>query len=108
MELSTNYLSQEDFLYDWDQWKNTLNRATKTTDKIGMPDESMEIVSAKVSEFLSERLYLESKEEALIKGLWSVANPDERKILVELLFRIMDQGAYDFKDQEPDEPYGGY
>ena len=108
MEQNTNCLSQEDFLYDWDQWRNTVYQATKTMEKIGLSDKSTEIASAKVSGFLSGRLYVDSGEEALIEDLWSVATPDERKTLGGLLFKIMDKSTRDFRNQEPDEPYGGY
>jgi hypothetical protein len=87
MEQSTKYLSQGDFLYDWEQWKNTIDQATKTTGQIGIP-----LIS----------------EETLIRDLWSVATPDERKTLAELLFKLMDKNALESRNQESDEPYGGY
>jgi hypothetical protein len=51
-----------------------------------------EIAAVKVGDFLSKRLCVESKEEALIKEFWEVATPDERKTLGKLLFKIMDKG----------------
>jgi hypothetical protein len=50
------------------------------------------LASVKVGDFLSKRLCAESKEEALIKELWDAGNPDDRKTLGKLLFKIMDKG----------------
>jgi hypothetical protein len=92
MEQGTTCLNGGDFLKDWEQWKKTVNDAIKTARKIGMPDKLIEIASVKVGDFLVKRICAESKEEALIKELWEVATPDERKTLGKLLFKIMDKG----------------
>ena len=92
MGQGTICLSGGDFIKDWDQWKKTVNEAIKTARKVGMPDKLIEIAAVKVGDFLSKRLCVESKEEALIKDLWDVATPDERKTLGKLLFKIMDKG----------------
>jgi hypothetical protein len=92
MEQGTTCLSGGDFIKDWDQWKKTVNEAIKTARKVGLPDKLIELASVKVGDFLSKRLCAESKEEALIKELWDAGNPDERKTLGKLLFKIMDKG----------------
>jgi hypothetical protein len=92
MEQGTTCLSGGDFIKDWDQWKKTVNEAIKTARKVGLPDKLIELASVKVGDFLSKRLCAESKEEALIKELWDAGNPDDRKTLGKLLFKIMDRG----------------
>jgi hypothetical protein len=92
MEQGTTCLSGGDFIKDWDQWKKTVNEAIKTARKVGLPDKLIELASVKVGDFLSKRLCAESKEEALIKELWDAGNPDDRKTLGKLLFKIMDKG----------------
>jgi hypothetical protein len=108
MEKGTTCLSGGDFVNDWDQWKKTVGQVIKTARKIGMPDKLIEIASVKVGDFLTERLCAESKEEALIKDLWSVATPQERKTLGKLLFKIMDKSTTEYSEKELDEPYAGY
>jgi hypothetical protein len=108
MKLNTSCLSQADFDFDWDQWISIVDQATKTTEKIGFPDKTLEIDSAKVNGFITDRLLVESHEKSLIKDLWTIATPGERKIMGELLFKIMDESAQDVRKQSPDEPYGGY
>ncbi len=92
MEEGTTCLSGGDFVKNWDQWKKTLNEAIKTAKKVGLPDKIIELASVKVGDFLAERICAESKEEALLKELWDAANPDERKTLGKLLFKIMAKG----------------
>jgi hypothetical protein len=92
MEEGTTCLSGGDFIKDWNQWKKTVNEVIRTARKVGMPDRLIEIASVKVGDFLTKRLCVESPEEALIKDLWNVATPDERKTLGKLLFKIMEKG----------------
>jgi hypothetical protein len=91
MAEETTCLHGGDFINDWDQWKKILAEAIKNARKIGMPDKVIELASVKVGDFLTKRLCVESKEEALIKDLWDVGTPDERKVLGKLLFKIMDK-----------------
>ena len=91
MEEGAKCLSGGDFLKDWEQWKKTVGEAIKTARKLGMPDKLIEVASVKVGDFLTKRICAESHEEALIKDLWEAANPEERKTLGKLLFKIMDK-----------------
>jgi hypothetical protein len=108
MEKDAVCLSGGDFVNDWEKWKETVGEVIKTARKIGMPDKVMEIASVKVGDFLAKRLCAESKEEVLIKDLWSAATPQERKTLGKLLFKIMDKSPKVYSKKELDEPYGGY
>ncbi|MFC1902168.1 DUF3243 family protein [Chloroflexota bacterium] len=91
MEEGAKCLSGGDFLKDWEQWKRTVGEAIKTAKKLGMPDKLIEVASVKVGDFLTKRVCAESPEEALIKDLWEVADPEERKILGKLLFKVMEK-----------------
>ncbi len=108
MDQGTTCLKGGDFVKDWDQWKLTVGEAIKLARKIGTPDKLIELASVKVGDFLSTRLCAESKEEALIRDLWVVASPEERKVLGKLLFKIMDNSSKKYTKQELEEPYAGY
>jgi hypothetical protein len=105
MNNNATYLRDADFINDWDQWKNTVEITLKAARKIGMPDKLIEIPSVKAGNFLSNMSYLESKEDALIKDLWEVATPQERKTLGKLLFEVIDKYP---NIQGRSEPYAGY
>jgi hypothetical protein len=91
MEENTTCLSGGDFLKDWNQWRNTVYQAIQTARKLGMPDQLIMVASTKVGDFLSTRLCAATPEEALIKELWDVAEPNDRKVLGKLLFKIMEK-----------------
>jgi hypothetical protein len=91
MQEETTCLKGGDFIKDWDQWRKTVGEAIRTARKLGMPDRMIEVASVKIGDFLSKRLCVESKEEALIKELWDAADANERKTLGKLLFKIMDK-----------------
>jgi hypothetical protein len=105
MDQGTTCLSGGDFINDWYQWKKTVGQAIRTARKIGMPDKLIEIASVKVGDFLTERLCVQSKEEALIKDLWRVATPQERKTLGKLLFKIMDDSPKEYAKEKLEAPY---
>ncbi len=91
MEEKTTCLSGGDFMKDWNQWRKTVNEAIQTARKLGMPDQLIMVASTKVGDFLSTRLCASTPEEALIKELWDVAEPNDRKVLGKLLFKIMEK-----------------
>jgi hypothetical protein len=91
METGTTCLSGGDFIKNWNQWKKTVSEAIKMAKKLGMPDKMIEIASVKVGDFLTTRLCTESPEEGLIKELWEVATPEERKVMGKLLLKIMEK-----------------
>jgi hypothetical protein len=91
MEEKTTCLSGGDFMKDWNQWRKTVNEAIHTARKLGMPDQLIMVASTKVGDFLSTRLCPATPEEALIKELWDVAEPNDRKVLGKLLFKIMEK-----------------
>jgi hypothetical protein len=97
-------LSELGFFNGWGQWKNTVNQANKMTQKMGMS----EVAFVRVRAFFAEKLCAKSIEEILLKDLWMVATPQERKTLGELLFRVMDKSTDESNSQELNEPYGGY
>lgn len=89
MEEKITCLSGGDFLKDWNQWRQTVYEAIQTARKLGMPDQLITVASTKVGDFLSTRLCAATPEETLIKELWDAAEPNERKVLGKLLFKVM-------------------
>ena len=106
MKTITNCLSLGDLVVDWDHWISIVDQATKTDEKIRFASKTMEIDSAIVNKFLTER-FVEEQEESLVKDLWNAASPDERKIIGKLLFKVIDNSAHNVR-KKAEEPYGGY
>ncbi len=78
-----------DFTKDWGTWRETLQEGIATARGIGIPDEDIKDMAVRLGDFLAEKVCPATKEEELIKELWTVATPDERKVLANVIFRML-------------------
>ncbi|TFG93078.1 MAG: DUF3243 family protein [Syntrophobacterales bacterium] len=83
-------LDTMDFVKDWDTWRNTLHEAIQDARKFGVSDSVIKDVSVKVGQFLSDKVCAATKEEALLKEMWDIATPEERKVLATLMFKMFE------------------
>lgn len=79
-----------DFMKDWGQWRSTLKDAIQQGRKLGLSDDTIKSLSVNVGEFLANKVCPATKEEELLKEMWDVASPDERKMLASIIFRMME------------------
>jgi sulfur relay (sulfurtransferase) DsrC/TusE family protein len=87
----TKCLNAMDFVKDWKDWRSTLKDAIKRGRSMGLSDAVIQRLSVKVGDFLAEKVCPATKEEELIKEMWDIASPDERKTLAALIFKMADQ-----------------
>ena len=78
-----------DFVGDWNQWRNTLKQGIQQARKLGVSEETIQNMAAKVGDFLVAKVCPATKEEELLKDLWNVGTPDERKVLATLIFKLV-------------------
>jgi hypothetical protein len=78
-----------DFTKDWGTWRETLQEGIATARGIGIPDEEIKDMAVRLGDFLAEKVCPATKEEELIKELWTVATPEERKVLANVIFRML-------------------
>jgi hypothetical protein len=78
-----------DFMKDWQTWRETLHEAIQEGRKYGMSDEEIKEWAVEVGDFLAENVCAGTKEEALLKDLWDIAAPDERRTLATLMFKLV-------------------
>ena len=79
-----------DYAQGWDQWKTKFKDAVKTGRKFGLSDETIKSMSTKIGDYLATRLCAKTKEEELMKEMWTVATPEERKVLSGVVFKMID------------------
>ncbi len=82
-------VSAMDFVKDWDAWRNTLKEAIGEARKFGVSDEVIRDLGAKVGDFLATKVCPATKEEELLKAMWDVATPEERKTIATLIFKMV-------------------
>jgi hypothetical protein len=79
-----------DFVKDWETWRGTLHEGISEARKFGVSDEIMREMATKIGNFLAEKVCPATKEEELLKEMWDVATPDERKTLAGLVIKMVE------------------
>ena len=82
-------VSAMDFMKDWNQWKSTLKEAIDQGRKFGLSDDTIKSLSASVGDFLATRVCPATTEEELLRDMWEVATPEERRTLATLIFKMV-------------------
>lgn len=78
-----------DFTKDWTTWMETLRDGIVTAQSIGISDEEIKDMAVRLGDFLAEKVCPATKEEELVKEVWTTATPDERKVLASIFFRML-------------------
>jgi len=91
MEESLKCLNAMDFVKDWSYWRENLKDAIERGREFGLSDDMIKKLSVKMGDFLAKRVCPATPEEQLMKEMWDVANPDERKVLATMMFKIVEK-----------------
>lgn len=91
MEETQKCINAMDFVKDWASWRGHLQDAIKRGRDFGMSDEMIQNLSVKVGDFLAKKICPATPEEQLMKEMWQVATPDERKTLATLMFKLVER-----------------
>lgn len=78
-----------DFVKDWDTWRHTLKDAIGEARKFGVSDEVIKDLAVKIGDFLAEKVCPATKEEQLLKEMWDIGTPEERKTMATLMFKML-------------------
>jgi sulfur relay (sulfurtransferase) DsrC/TusE family protein len=82
-------LDSMDFVKDWQTWRETLHEAIAGAKKFGVSDDVVKDMSVKVGDFLAEKVCPATKEEQLLKEMWDVATPEERRTIAALMLKLV-------------------
>ena len=85
----TKCLDSMDFVKDWQTWRETLHEGIAGAKKFGLSDDVIRDMSVKVGDFLAEKVCPATKEEQLLKEMWDVATPEERRTIAALLLKLV-------------------
>jgi len=80
-----------DFMKDWNTWRTTIRGAISQARNLGIPDEQIRKMYEAFADFLAQKICPATPEEALLKEMWNKANPEERKALTGILFKMMEK-----------------
>jgi len=73
----------------WDTWKRTLGQAVEFAEELGIGREQITSIAQQVGDLLAQSVTPANPEQKAVKELWEVANIDERKILADLMTRLV-------------------
>jgi hypothetical protein len=73
---------------DWEVWRNNLRRAVNVGKAVGMSEDEIEDLATQIGDFLAEKVCPATPEEELLKEMWNVAEPEERKVIAGLMVKM--------------------
>lgn len=80
-------IASMDFVNDWKTWRETLSDNISRARSLGVSEEIIKSMAVKVGNYLSENVCPGTKEEQVLKDLWDVGTPEERKCLASMIFK---------------------
>ncbi len=80
-----------DFMRDWDAWRSTIRDAISQARNLGLSEEAIQLTGQALADFLAEKVCPATPEEKILKEMWNVATPQERKDLARILFRMIEK-----------------
>ncbi|UCF58766.1 MAG: DUF3243 family protein [Candidatus Bathyarchaeota archaeon] len=80
-----------DFMKDWNTWRSTIREAISQARNLGLSDETIQELSEAFANFLSEKVCPATPEEELLKEMWDISNPEERKVLTQIFFKMIEK-----------------
>jgi len=81
-------INMMEYVGDWNEWRKNLRRAVSVGKKAGMSDDEIEGLATQIGDFLAEKVCPATPEEELLKEMWGVASPDERRMLAGLMVKM--------------------
>ena len=73
----------------WDTWKQTLGQAVEFAEELGIAREQVASMAQQVGDLLAQNVPPANPEQKAVKELWEVATANERKILADLMTRLV-------------------
>ncbi len=81
-------INMMEYVGDWAEWRKNLRRAVGVGKKVGMSEDEIEALATQIGDFLAEKVCPATPEEELLKEMWHVATPEERRIIAGLMVKM--------------------
>jgi hypothetical protein len=77
-----------EYVADWEKWRKNLRRAVTVGKQVGMSDQEIEALATQIGDFLAEKVCPATPEEELLKEMWNIGEPEERKVIARLMIKM--------------------
>ncbi|WP_202708331.1 DUF3243 family protein [Sporosalibacterium faouarense] len=74
---------------EWNKWKESVGKAVKLGESIGLSEDTIENIGEKVGTFLSATTDPENREHRLLQELWKVGDDTDRKSLSKMIVKMV-------------------
>ncbi len=78
-----------DWVNDWPTWRDNVKERIAVAHKFGVPDETVRAIATRVGDLLAKKASPTTQEEKLLREMWNVATPDERKTITTLILKMV-------------------
>lgn len=75
---------------DWDKWKNSISKAVKLGQTVGLSEDTIENLGQKIGSFLSATTDPENREQRLLQELWRSGDDHDRKTLSKMIVKMVE------------------
>jgi hypothetical protein len=82
-------LKNVDTLKNWDKWKATIGTAVNIGEKLGMSENTIDNIGAKVGDLLNANVDPENREQRVLQELWRSGDDSDRKVLTKMLVNMV-------------------
>lgn len=89
----TKSLNAFDCVSNWETWRTNVKERIAVAHRFGVPDETIKTIAVKVGDFLAEKVCPATKEEELLKEMWSGGTADERKTMTTLILKWFNRSS---------------
>ncbi|HWO78025.1 MAG TPA: DUF3243 domain-containing protein [Bacillus sp. (in: firmicutes)] len=76
-------------LENWDQWKNFLGDRLNHAKQEGMDNNVISDLAYEIGEYLAKQVDPKNEQERVLADLWSVASPDERHAIANMMVKLV-------------------
>lgn len=76
----------------WHQWKNMLGRFVHGGQALGIAEKNINDMAYRLGEFFANHFDPGNREQRLLKEIWEQGNEEEKKVLSNLITRMVGKG----------------
>ncbi len=80
-----------DVMKDWDTWLETLQQGMELARGIGLSEDELKDISQGLLDYITDEFCPATDEEKVLREMWGVATPEERRTLVDIFFKLMEK-----------------
>jgi cell shape-determining protein MreC len=79
-------------LDNFQDWKNFLSERVKQAENMGMNQDTIKNLAYEIGDYLAKGVEPKNEQERLLQDMWSVADPNEQRMMAGLMVKMVNDG----------------